>query len=179
MKNLSTLFLCVFLTACSSLKKTVLYSSLAGGMTGAATGILVSPNKQSHKGNALIFGLAGAGLGALASYILYQDDPRNYRLSSMLTGTDKREGPRKLEIALGAIKIDAKLDKKEAYRIPVKKLPEKLKGKVGRPYLIKYQSKERVMRKGEKTYYLPSFDIYEYSYGLRAFGITGDSDARK
>ena len=40
----------------------------------------------------------------------------------------------------------------------------KLKGKVKKQYVIKYQSKERYLNKGNKTFYIPPFQIYEHSY---------------
>jgi hypothetical protein len=150
------------------MKKTILYSALAGGMTTATAGVMLSPNKESRGANAAIFGLVGAGIAALAGVGLYKDDPRNYKLNNMLMGNKKpiREmNPNDFEISLGNLKIDASLNKKEAYKVPVKDLPEKLKGKVNKQYLIKYQSKERYVKKGSKTFYVPAFDVYEHTYG--------------
>lgn len=165
--NKLILVLClVVLCSCSTMKKTIIYSSLAGGMAGAAGGVMLSPNKESQGANAAVFGLIGAGVAALTGYALYKDDPRNYKLDNMLLDEKKKEiNPNELEIGLGDFKIDASLDKQEAYEVPVKELPEKLRGKVNRQYLIKYQSKERYIKKGSKTYYVPAFEIYEHAYG--------------
>lgn len=154
-------------SGCSTLKKTIVYSSLAGGMAGAAAGAALSPDKESRKGNAAIFGVVGAGVTALVSYLLHEDDPRNYKLDHMLMEPKKTEpiDPNEIELGLGPLKIDASLDKKEAYQVPVKELPDQLKGKVNKQYLIKYQSKERYVKKGAKTFYIPAFDIYEHAYG--------------
>jgi hypothetical protein len=169
MKALVILIL-VLSSSCSSLKKTVVYSALAGGMTGAVAGTFLSPDKQSKGANAAIFGLIGAGVAALTGYVLYQDDPRNYTLKNMLLDPDKKEpaNPNEIELGLGPLKIDANLEKQEAYQVPVKELPEQLKGKVNKQYLIKYQSKERYVKKGAKTFYIPAFDVYEHAYGDRA-----------
>ena len=169
MKALVILIL-VLSSSCSSLKKTVVYSALAGGMTGAAAGTFLSPDKQSKGANAAIFGLIGAGVAALTGYALYQDDPRNYKLKNMLLDPDNKEpvNPNEIELGLGPLKIDANLEKQEAYQVPVKELPEQLKGKVNKQYLIKYQSKERYVKKGAKTFYIPAFDVYEHAYGDRA-----------
>ena len=148
----------LILSSCSSVKKTLIYSSLAGGTAGAATGLAVSPNKNSRAANALVWGLAAASAMALIGYLLYKDDPRNFKLKEMLIKSSK--GP---EIDLGNIKIDAIFNKKEAYPVPTIKLPEKLKGKIGQQYLIKYQSIDRYHKVGNKTYYIPAFEIYEYS----------------
>lgn len=168
MKRLTLGILCLFLCSCSSMKKTLIYSAMAGGATGATAGAVLSPNNESRGANAAVFGLLGAGVAALAGYALYQDDPRNYKLDNMLM--DEKEtkvpyNPNEIEIGLGNLNIDANLDKKEAYKVPVKELPEQLKGKVNRQYLIKYQSKERYVKKGSKTFYIPAFDVYEHAYG--------------
>jgi len=175
MKTPWMLLIFIFLPSCSSLKKTLIYSSLAGGMTGAATGALLSPNKASQGANAAVFGLIGAGVAALTGYALYQDDPRNYKLQNMLMDEmpKAKADPRELEIGLGNFKIDASLAKQEAYEVPVRELPEKLKGKVNKQYLIKYQSKERYIQNGSKTFYIPAFDVYEHAYGETPDAVKG------
>lgn len=177
MKMLWLLLLCFYLTSCSSLKKTIIYSSLAGGMAGATAGAMLSPNKDSQGANAAVFGLIGAGVAALTGYALYQDDPRNYKLQNMLMddAPKAKANPRELEIGLGNLKIDASLAKQEAYEVPVKELPEKLKGKVNKQFLIKYQSKERYIKNGSKTFYIPEFEVYEHAYGETPDAIKGDS----
>jgi hypothetical protein len=150
------------------MKKTLLYSSMAGGLTGATAGAVLSPDKKSQGANAAVFGLLGAGISALIGYVLYKDDPRNYKLDQMLIDEKKKRSslnPHQLDIGLGALNIDANLKKKEAYQVPLKELPEKLKGKVNKQFLIKYQSKERYVKKGSKTFYIPAFDVYEHAYG--------------
>lgn len=164
-------------TSCSSMKKTLIYSSLAGGATGATAGVLLSPNVESRGANAAVFGLVGAGVAALAGYALYKDDPRNYKLDQMLMDKKKMNNPHDpnaIEIGLGNLNIDANLSKKEAYQVPVKELPEKLKGKVNQQFLIKYQSKERYVKKGNKTFYIPAFDVYEHAYGETPDSINRD-----
>lgn len=162
-RTLTTIVLLTLLASCSTLKKTITYSSLSGGMAGASAGLLLSPDKESRGVNAAIFGLIGAGIAALASYSLYEDDPRNKKLNHML---DEKEvlGENTLGLDLDDLKIEANLNKEEAYETPVKDLPKELKGKVKKQYVIKYQSKERYINKGNKTFYIPSFQIYEHSY---------------
>lgn len=160
-------------TSCSSLKKTMIYSSLAGGMAGATAGVMLSPNTQSRGANAAVFGLIGAGIAVLAGYALYKDDPQNYKLKNMLLDK-KKLNLSDLEINLGNLRIDANLEKKEAYPIPVKNLPPELKGKVNKQYLIKYKSKERYIRKGDKTFYIPSFEVFEHAYGNQIKGVENE-----
>ena len=146
------------------MKKTIIYSSLAGAMAGATSGALLSPDKQSQGANMAVFGLIGAGVGALTGYALYKDDPRNYKLKNMLLPDGKPINPGEIDIGLGNLKIQANLQKMEGYQVPMKELPEKLKGKVKKQYLIKYQSKERYVKNGNKTFYIPAFEIFEHSY---------------
>ena len=119
-----------------------------------ATGVAVSPNRESDRGNALIFGALGAALAAGTSYVLYQDDPRNYKLDHMLMG----------KINLNDAELPVEMDKKGVHPVPVMKMPKKLQDKVVRQHLIKHKSREQFIQKGESTYYIPSFDIFEHSY---------------
>ena len=104
------------------------------------------------------------GVAALTGYALYQDDPRNYQLKNMLLSEKKEVRPDEIDIGLGNLNIQADLKKVEGYKVPLTELPEKLKGKVNKQYLIKYQSKERYVKNGNKTFYIPPFEIYEHSY---------------
>ena len=160
MKLLILMFL---LASCSSMKKSIFYSSLIGGVAGATGGALLSPDRESRGWNAAIFGLTGAAVSALAGYLMYEDDPRNRKLENMLLPEEKKD-PNVVDIGLGELKIEAKLDKREAYKVPVKELPDKLKGKVKKQYLIKYESKERYINSGNKTFYIPTFEVFEHSY---------------
>ncbi|MCK5074651.1 MAG: hypothetical protein KAQ98_14570 [Bacteriovoracaceae bacterium] len=164
------LILLLFLCSCSSMKRTILYSSLAGGMAGATAGALLSPDKESTGFNTAIFGLTGAAVAALAGYMMYEDDPRNKKLKNMLMADGEKKKPGMVEIGLGDLKIEAQMDKKEAYKVPLKELPMELKGKVKKQYLIKYESKERYINSGSKTFYIPEFEIYEHSYDEKIGG---------
>jgi hypothetical protein len=158
-----TTVLCLFLSSCSSMKKTIIYSSLSGGLAGATAGYALSPDKESQGANAAIFGVLGAGLSALIGYALFEDDPRNQKMNHML---EERKGlnPNSLGLDLGDLKIEANLSKEGVYKTPSMELPDELKGKVKKQYVIKYESKERYLHKGNKTYYVPSFKIFEHAY---------------
>ena len=163
MRIVAIFTLCLFFASCSTLKKTIIYSSLSGTMAGSLGGVALSPTKQDRGANAIVFGLVGAGVAGLTGYALYRDDPRNYKLRQMLT--PEKENPNSISLGLGPLNLKAQLNKDEIYRVPVKKLPDKLKGKVGKQYLIRYRAKERYIKQGPKTYYIPSFEVIEYSYG--------------
>ena len=170
------LLILVHVSACSTLKKTIIYSALSGGMVGASAGALLSPDVESRGANAVIFGLVGASVAALAGYALYQDDPRNYKLDNMLLDPAKPENPHELELGPPQFKINAKLESQETYQVPVKDLPPALLGKVNKQYLIKYESKEQYLKKGNKTFYVPAFDIYEHAYGENMQTLEGDDN---
>ena len=156
------IFLVILLSSCSTMKKTLIYSSLSGATLGASAGYALSPDDESRGANALVFGVVGAGLTALAGYALYENDPRNKKLKHMLE--KKKLNPNEIEIDLGGINIDADLKKSDVFSSPVKALPEALKGKVKEQFIIKYESKERYVNKDNKTYYIPSFEVYEHAY---------------
>lgn len=179
MKIIIFAFISISISSCSTMKKTLIYSSLAGGATGAIAGTIFSPNKESKGANGVVFGLLGAGVAALTGHALYKDDPRNYKLDQMLIDKKKQFNEDEIEIGLGNLSIDANLNKKETYQVPVKDLPEKLRGKVNKQFLIKYQSKERYVKKGSKTFYIPAFDVYEHSYGETPDSITNNLKGEK
>ena len=167
MKNAVVVVSCLSLASCSSLKRTLVYSSLAGGVTGAISGFALSPNKESQGANAAVFGAIGAGVSALVGYALYEDDPRNYKLKSMMLDpqASKDKDANDIDFNFGPLKIETKLTEGEAYQTPITDLPEKLKGKVSKQFLIKYRSRERYVRKGDKTFYIPPFEVYQHAYG--------------
>ena len=160
--HLKIILLVSFITSCSTLKKTIIYSSLAGGMAGATSGVLLSPDKENRGANAAVFGLIGAGVAALAGYALYQEDPRNQKLKPMLDMD--LDNPNKVDLDLDGLNIEANLSQSDKYMSPKMDLPKELEGKIKKQYLIKYQSKERYINKGAKTYYIPPFQIYEHAY---------------
>jgi len=151
------------LLSCSTLKKSITYSALTGAIAGGASGYVLSPDKESKGANSLIFGVVGAAIMGTAGYLLYEEDPRNKKLKPMIDGFRGLK-ENQVGIDLGGIKIEASLDKGDVYSSPKKALPKELQGKVKDQFIIKYQSKERYINKDNKTYYVPSFEIYEHAY---------------
>lgn len=162
--------LLLFISSCSNLKRTLIYSAASGLVVGAVTGATLSPDRKNRSANALTFGLVGAAATALIGYALYIDDPRNKKLDPLLS--EKIPNEDELSIDIGKIKIFADLKKKSAYKVPVTELPKELRGKVKKQYLIKYETPERYIKKGNKTYYIPSFQILEHDFS----DIQGDLD---
>ena len=167
------LLIILFLSSCSSLKSTLVYSSLSGAMAGGATGYMLSPDKESNVLNVGIGALIGAGLSAFVGYLLFEDDPRNKKLKPMMLD-EKNLNPNMLGLDFGGIKIEANLIKKGKFTGPVTKLPKELEGKIKKQFVIKYQSTERYINKGNKTYYIPSFQIFEHAY--ESLGLGGQNE---
>ena len=164
----------LFLSSCSTLKKSLIYSGSSGLVAGSIAGANLSPNKESRVINAVVFGLIGAGIAGGTGYLLYKDDPRNYKLNNMLISGK----PEVIEFDLETIKINMGLNKQEAYQVPLKNLPKELKGKVSKQFIIKHKSNEQYLQKGKKTYYIPSFSIYEHSYSSPVGSETGKQDGQ-
>jgi len=160
--KVTSIAILVVLQSCSSMKKTIIYSTLTGAVVGGASGFVLSPNTESRGANTAVFGLIGGVVTGLVGYALYKADPRNNKLNHMLL--DNKVDPNKIDIGFNNFNIKADLKKQEAYKIPLKNLPPKLKGKVKQQFVIKYTSKERYVQKGDKTFYIPAFDVYENSY---------------
>lgn len=166
-KNLRLMCLLIILASCSSYKRTLIYSSLAGGLTGAMAGAALSPDAYSRPYNAAVFGGVGVVTGALIGHLLYQDDPRNKKLDNMLLDDEQKlNHARKYEdekLAVGPVEIEMNFSPKERSDIPQVDLPDKLKDKVAKPYVIKHTSPETYLEKNGHTYYIPSVEIYEHT----------------
>lgn len=171
MRRITILLSLAFLSSsCANLRETLTYSAVIGGASGSLAGYALSPDKESRGGNAAIFGVVGAAVAAAVGYSLYEDDPRNQKLNHLL---EKKELPENtLGLDLGELNIQAQLSQDEVFKTPTKELPSELRGKVKEQYIIKYQSKERYLNKGNKTYYIPSFQIFEHAYE----NLKGESD---
>lgn len=130
------------LASCSTLKKSVFYGGLVGGGIGVAGGAALSPNPESRNPNMAVWGSVGALIGAGLGYFFFQEDPENHELPSMII--PKREG----EYKTGR---DQKFEKdivipkdSKKYKVETGPLPEHLKGKVKKPFIIEHIIPERV-----------------------------------
>lgn len=60
-------------TSCATARGRFILGAVGGAVAGGGTAVLLSPNKESQGLNALVFGLAGALVGGLASAFLLKD----------------------------------------------------------------------------------------------------------
>lgn len=132
-------FFCSVLSSCSStsLKKSILYSSLAGCPTAGAAGYFLAPGGNENKNaNAILWCGVGAIVAGAVGYYLYEDDPRNGPLKESLAGQYQNQDQRNqnlsvqdLEIGQSKITINPTYAPLNAYTIK-DDLPDSLKSKI-------------------------------------------------
>jgi hypothetical protein len=134
------------------------------------SGAVFSPNKESIKGNALVFGAIGAGAGALLAHYFYTNDPENRDLAQMmipeLAPTTKKEETGLFDFHPELKNIHPELNFKpvKKYEVPIEKLPENLIGKVKKQYLLEYESEPQTIQYEGKTINIESFKAFEHVY---------------
>ena len=160
----------VLLTGCSSLRGSLSTGAIIGGSLGAMSGMVFSPNKESRNGNALIFGALGAGAGALLANYLYTSDPENRDLKQMMIPDDplkmKSEEVPLFDFTpeLKNIKPELSFKPVKKYEVPIEKLPDELKGKVKKQYLLEYETDAKTIQYQGKTIEISPFKAYEHVY---------------
>lgn len=155
------LILLILLSSCSSLKKSIIYGSLAGAAIGAVAGNTLSPDSESRMPNTAMWGSLGTLGGATLGYIFHMDDPENRDLPSMIlpSGEAPLTSDKKLKEAL-VIPADTK-----KYKVETGPLPIHLKGKVKNPYIIEHVIPERVEElKNGKTITIEAHKAWEVSF---------------
>jgi hypothetical protein len=171
--NAILFLIAVFISGCSSLRGTLITSSVLGGSLGAMSGVIFSPNTESKPGNALIFGTIGAVAGALIGNYFYSNDPENRDLKQMLYEKDlKGSGPNQTKDVglfdfapeLKNIKPDVSFKPVKKYDVPMEKLPENLKGKVKKQYLLEYETEGKTIQYEGRTIEIAPFKAWEHVY---------------
>lgn len=169
MKTLNALilsFFLLYLTSCSSLNKSMLYSSLGAATLGGFAGSALSPNKESRMSNAVLFGSIGAVGGALLGRYFFNENPENQKMPSMILD-EPNEDSRHLELIpkgsagnLSPITINATPIKK--YDLPLAPMPEELKAKAKKQYAIEYLVEGKVIEQGNSSFYIKPTTVIEY-----------------
>jgi hypothetical protein len=171
--NTILFLLSMLLSGCSSLRGTLITGSLLGGSFGAMSGVVFSPNQESKPGNALIFGAIGAGLGALIGHYFYTNDPENRDLKQMLYEKDLKGNGENRSKDVGLfdfapelknIKPDVSFKPVKKYDVPLEKLPENLKGKVKKQYLLEYETEGKTIQYEGRTIEIAPFKAWEHVY---------------
>lgn len=168
MKKFILIILCLQLANCSSIKKQTLYSGLAGailgGVIGSQLGKELSPNEESNKLNqGLGTGaglLTGAYLGGKIGEALWEDNPENHQLPTLLLP----DGPQAVPPSnTPKIKI---ITPTNPQKIKIAtEMPDFLRGKVKEANILTYEIEayEEETEEGRKIYHEPH-KAYEYTF---------------
>ena len=157
---LSTL---IFISSCSSLKKSIIYGGIAGSAIGVMGGKTLSPDTESVQPNMAIWGSVGALIGSALGYLFFVDDPENKELNSMILTKNNEESRKSKKDDYLNPKIIVGDSKK--YKLETGPLPDHLKGKVKTPFIIEHEVPESVEQLDNgKTITVESHKAWEVSY---------------
>jgi hypothetical protein len=155
-----TLILCLFVSSCSTMRKSIFYGGLTGITLGIVGGSTLSPDKESVAPNMAIWGSIGALVGASLGYIFFMDDPENKDLPNMILPKQKELSPLSKLESFNITPTDSK-----KYKIESGPVPEHLKNKVKAPFIIEHEIPERVEQlENGKTITVEQHKAWEYSY---------------
>lgn len=163
MKHLKILGLtfCLFISSCSTMRKSIFYGGLSGITLGVVGGNALSPDKESTVPNMAVWGSIGALVGIGLGYFFFMDDPENRDLPNMIL--PKQKGELNPISKLESFNITPTDSKK--YRIESGPVPEHLKNKVKAPFIIEHEIPERVEQlENGKTITVEQHKAWEYSY---------------
>lgn len=162
------ILLSALLVSCSTLKKTMVTSALIGGVVGGVGGSVFSPDKESRDKNAFLFSLVGAGIATLGGYLLHEgtNDQEVRKTMIMEPEKNKIQDVPLLDFSpeLKDLKPEINIKAVKKYEVPQEQLPQELKGKVKKQYIMEYQSEPRTIQVGNKTIQIDSFKAWEVSY---------------
>ena len=162
MKHLKilTLVLCLFISSCSTMRKSIFYGALSGITLGVAGGSALSPDKESVAPNMAVWGSIGALIGVGLGYFFFMDDPENRDLPNMILPKQKELSPLSKLESFNITPTDSK-----KYKIESGPIPEHLKNKVKAPFIIEHEIPERVEQlENGKTITVEKHKAWEYSY---------------
>ena len=176
-KNKYLLILIPLCGSCSSFRGSLLAGASAGGILGALAGSVLSPDRESLPTNALLFGALGSMIGMGAGYLIHEADPENRALPPMIIDPEKKFNPvpegskEQKEINLFDFNPDLKNLHPEInfiptkkYEVPQEKLPDELKGKVKKQFILEYEVQPQTLQYNNRTIEIGPFKAWEHIY---------------
>jgi len=161
------LLMLVFLSSCSTLKKSIGSGAIIGGIAGGAGGAVFSPDEYSKGKNAYLGGVVGAILGAGLAYF-FHDEPKKKVAHPMLldepTQTHKEVPLFDFSPELKHIRPEVNFKPMKKYEVPLEKLPPELEGKVKKQFIIEYESDARTLEIENRTIQISPFKAWEHIY---------------
>lgn len=159
----------LFISGCSSMKRSAISGAFLGGIAGALGGSIFTP-KPSVSGNkeknAFLFGSIAALVGSGIGYLIYEK-PLDQRLQNqmILEESEKNEIPFIQEDSFfKGIKREFKLRALKKYEVPLENLPENLKGKAKKQFVMEYLIPEEVIDLDNRTITVEEHKAYENMY---------------
>ena len=159
--SLLAVILC--LHSCSTMNKTLFYSSLGGAALGGFVGKELSPNKESNNLNTALGAVVGAALTSAVGYYFYKDARPSLSFKSSPLPEDLPLLPI-LDDSFGLDKINIKpkiIPTGDKEYLQYANIPENLKKSAKKQYFKRYQTESYSFDQNGKTYQIPSFEIIE------------------
>jgi len=164
LKSFSLIFIILLVSSCSTMNKTLIYSSIAGAVLGGFIGKELSPDRDSDAFNTVIGATTGAALTTAVGYYFYKDanpalDLKQSPLKEdipMVPIPDQSFGQDKLRI----VPKIGPTGKKEYLKFS-DNLPDEIKLTAKKQYFKKYKTEAYSFDQDGRTYQIPSFEVIE------------------
>ena len=160
------LVICLLLSSCATRSKSYLAGALIGSALGGLGGAVFSPNDISRPQNAYLFGVIGAGAGALIAGVLH-DDPLKTKAPLMVDAPKEKEIDLPLfdfSPELKELRPEVNFKPVKKYEVPMEKLPKELEGKAKKQFVIEYEAEARTIELGNRTIQISPFKAWENTY---------------
>jgi hypothetical protein len=155
-------------TSCSTLKKSMASGAFLGSVAGGVGGAVFSPDDYSRDKNAYLGTLIGGAIGAGLGWWFYKEPKSTGPLSPIIRPqqlSKKEEGDISLfGEELKDIKPQVTFKPVKKYEVPEEALPEELKGKVKKQFIIEYQTQGQSIELENRQIEIGPFKAWEHVY---------------
>ena len=158
--KIANILMILMLVSCSTMKKSMIYPAVGGGLTGAIAGYSLSDENKGHDkaGNALIWGTISALIGSGIGYLLYKDHPENQKLTHAMDIEDilTPEEKQSVSIPMNHSKtIELKASNEEV-------IPDELKNRLKKPKVQIFEVPERIIEENGKQMIIEKTRGFKY-----------------